>query len=287
LALYRNYDLEFDNPYQRSFSNYQRYKTSIFEDSYWLEDPVYSYLYSGNPQPQAEEGVFVSSRYQFHRSFVGTLNWDTWTRKADEARYFRTVATIDWRPVFNYRINIRQKWQARGAFDIQHPSPFDSRETRIRVRLRLSKYDQVELLFVNGYTTFSPRPRLTGNAESGYSMTVGSINTPDKALGISFVHNFNDHLKVRGGSVLFQGFIWYFEDTDFRIFNTEAGSLHNWLAFNFRPTNQLAIRFKLSHTIDYPMSRITEGKLDSGEWVSNPLVNKETSDFRIQVDYAL
>ena len=31
LALYRNYDLRYDNPYQRSFSNYQRYKTSIFE----------------------------------------------------------------------------------------------------------------------------------------------------------------------------------------------------------------------------------------------------------------
>ena len=36
--------LEFDNPYQRSFSNYQRYKTSIFEDTYWLEDPVYGFL---------------------------------------------------------------------------------------------------------------------------------------------------------------------------------------------------------------------------------------------------
>ena len=49
LILYRNYDLEFDNPYQRSFSNYQRYKTSIFEDTYWLEDPVYGFLYSGTP----------------------------------------------------------------------------------------------------------------------------------------------------------------------------------------------------------------------------------------------
>ena len=30
LLFYRNYDLEYDNPYQRSFSNYQRYKTSNF-----------------------------------------------------------------------------------------------------------------------------------------------------------------------------------------------------------------------------------------------------------------
>ena len=58
LALYRNYDLKYDNPYQRSYSNYQRYKSTIFEDGYWLEDPIYSYLHSGNPQPQAEEGFF-------------------------------------------------------------------------------------------------------------------------------------------------------------------------------------------------------------------------------------
>ena len=108
LALYRDYDLEFDNPYQRSFSNYQRFKTSILEDSYWLEDPIFSFLSSGNPQPQSEEGVFVSSRYQFHRSMVGPLNWDTWNRKADNAKYYRTVAALDWRPAFNFRIKIRQ-----------------------------------------------------------------------------------------------------------------------------------------------------------------------------------
>ena len=102
VALYRNYDLEYDNPYQRSYSNYQRFKTSIFEDTYWLEDPIYSFLYTANPQPQAEEGFFISSRYQFHRSMVGTLNWDTWNRKADNSKYYRTVASIDWRPVFNF-----------------------------------------------------------------------------------------------------------------------------------------------------------------------------------------
>ena len=46
LILYRDYDLDFDNPYQRSFSEYRRYKSSIFEDPYWLEDPIYYNLYS-------------------------------------------------------------------------------------------------------------------------------------------------------------------------------------------------------------------------------------------------
>ena len=31
LLVHRNYDLGFDNPYQKSFSEYPRYKSSIFE----------------------------------------------------------------------------------------------------------------------------------------------------------------------------------------------------------------------------------------------------------------
>ena len=57
-----DYDLGFDNPYQKSFSEYQRYKSSIFEDEWWLEDPIYTYLYKFNPQPQAEKGTYIESR---------------------------------------------------------------------------------------------------------------------------------------------------------------------------------------------------------------------------------
>ena len=111
LVVYRDYDLEFDNPYQRSFSNYQRYKGTIFEDTFYLEDPVYGFLYSGQAQPQSEKGLYVNSRYQPHRALVISGDFDTWTRAADQARYFRTVMRLQYRPVFNVRFNIRHKWQ--------------------------------------------------------------------------------------------------------------------------------------------------------------------------------
>ncbi len=288
LALYRDYELGFDNPYQRSFSNYQRFKTTIFEDSFWLEDPVYSYLYSGNPQPQSEKGTFLSGRYQFHRDFVGTFNWDTWTRAADDARYFRTVATIDWRPAFNYRVNIRQKWQARGSMDVGHPSPFDSRETRIRIRLRMSGFDQAELLYSFGHTTFSPRPRLTDNGiVPGADVTVGNVNAPDETIGFSITHNFDKFMKISGGSLLIKGFLWNFEDTDFRIFNSESGALHHWIAFTNHPTPTLSVKFKFSYTHDQPFTRITEGQISTGQWISNPTVIHQSTDFRVQLDYAI
>ena len=286
VALYRNYDLEYDNPYQRSYSNYQRFKTSIFEDAYWLEDPIYSFLYTANPQPQAEEGFFISSRYQFHRSMVGTLNWDTWNRKADNSKYYRTVASIDWRPVFNFRIKLRQKWQARGAFDIQHPSPFYSRETRIQARLRMSRYNQFEILYSNGYTTFSPRPRLTDSAIGG-EMMVGDIGSPDETMGISFTHHADEHFSVKGGVLYINGFLWYFEDTDFRIFNSESGAVHTWASVDLKPTSLFRIMLKVSHTADASSTRVVDAQAPDGTWVRNPQVTHEDLDFRIQVNYAL
>ena len=64
-----DYDILYDNPYQRSFSEYQFGKTTILEDSYWLDDPIFENLYSNNPRPQAERGLYIESRYQFHNFY--------------------------------------------------------------------------------------------------------------------------------------------------------------------------------------------------------------------------
>jgi len=285
LLVYRNYDLEFDNPYQRSFSNYQRYKTSIFEDTYWLEDPVYGFLYSGNPQPQSEEGIFLSSRYQAHRSIVLRCNIDAWNRHADDTRYYRTVLNLEWRPVFNYRIYIRQKWQERGQFNIFHPSPYDSRETVVRFLLRLSNYDNLQLIYIRGNTTFSPRPRLT-DSESGSDMLVGDIGSPDISIGFSLTHNMDDKFTVKGGSVFVKGFIWYIEDTDFRIFDSQSGAIHNWISMRFRPIESLSINLKYTITDHFATTTITEAQTSSGNWIDNPMVSNKQSNYRIQVDYA-
>ena len=123
-----------------------------------------------------------------NRSLITTLNWDSWNRKADNSKYYRIVSTFNWRPVFNYRFKLRQKWQARGAFNIAHPSPYYSRETRLTVQLRLSKFNSVELLYSNGNTTFSPRPRLTDNSMMGETM-VGDVGSPDESIGFNFLES--------------------------------------------------------------------------------------------------
>ena len=285
LALYRNYDLDYDNPYQRSFSNYQRYKTTILEDSYWLEDPAYAFLYTANPQPQAEEGLYIYSRYQIHRNITANFQSDHWTRKADEAKYYRTVLSLQWRPVFKYRIYLRQKWQARGDYDIFHPSPYYSRETRVRVKMMLSNYNELEFLYALGYTTFSPRPRLT-DGPYGEDMQVGDIGSPDKTMGITLKYNLNDRFKIRTGSLYIKGFTWYFGDNDFRIFDSDFGAFHHWASIYALVNNSLSFNFKVSFTSDHPMTNITEAQTESGNWVNNPWTSNNQIDYRIQVDYA-
>ena len=285
LLLYRNYDIDYDNPYQRSFSNYQRYKTSILEDSYWLDDPAYAFLYTANPQPQAEEGFYINSRYQFHRNITGILQSDHWTRKADDAKYFRTVVSLQWRPVFKYRVYLRQKWQARGTFDIFHPSPYYSRETRIRVKMLLSNYNELEFLYARGYTTFSPRPRLT-DGPSGEDMVIGDIGSPDRTIGISLKYNVNEKFKIRTGSLYVTGFTWYFGDNDFRIFDSDFGAFHHWLSFHSLVNQRLSFNFKVSFTSDHPMTNITEAQTEEGNWINNPWVSNKQFDYKIQVDYA-
>lgn len=289
MVLYRDYDLGFDNPYQRSFSNYQRYKSSIFEDEFYLKDPVLSYLYTGAAQPQAEKGVFVSSRYQIHRSWVLTTNFDTWTRVADGSRYYRTVATAEYRPTFNYRFNVRQKWQARGSFNIFSPTGYENRETIIRARMRLSGFDQLQIRYVNSKTLFDPRRRLTIDLASGGDArsAVGQAASPGNALGFDLTHNFTPMFKVIGSVVYYKGFFWNFEDTDFRVFDSATGSMRWWVTVFSRLGNHWAIRAKLSKDESSAISNYAYPDANYDRYVHKGISwFGEGTDFRLQLDYA-
>lgn len=290
MVLYRDYDLGYDNPYQRSFSNYQRYKSSIFEDEFYLKDPILAFLYTGASQPQAERGIYVSSRYQIHRAWVLTANFDTWTRVADGSHYYRTVATAEYRPTFNYRFNVRQKWQARGSFNIFSPTGYENRETIIRMRMRLSGFDQLQIRYMNSMTQFNPRRRLTVDLASGLSNVspVGQAGSPANALGFDLTHNFTPMFKLIGSVMYYKGFFWNFEDTDFRVFDSPNGSMRWWITGFSRLGNHWAIRAKLSWDEGAALSNYAYGKeqydprvLDKGtSWFG------EAVDFRLQLDYA-
>ncbi|HJN68570.1 MAG TPA: helix-hairpin-helix domain-containing protein [Candidatus Marinimicrobia bacterium] len=295
LVVYRDYDLAFDNPYQRSFSNYQRYKGSIFEDTFYLEDPIYGFLYSGQAQPQSERGFYVYSRYQAHKSLVLTADFDTWTRAADNARYYRTVVRGQFRPVFNVRFHLRHKWQKRGGMNALDPSAFFSQETIMRSQIRLSRYNQVELIWIKSWVDFTNRRRLTLDLDTGGEnpSMVGSAGTGSEGLGFKVTHNFSKRLKVMSQVLLYNGFIWNFEDTDFRVFDSQTDALRFWVSIFSRLNDHWAVRLKWTMDTGDPVTNYAFEPSDPTSQYPDQRINWSTitgqnkaMDIRIQVDYA-
>ncbi|MFO7842067.1 MAG: hypothetical protein R6V48_07965 [Fidelibacterota bacterium] len=288
LALYRSYDLGYDNPYQRSFSNYTRYKTTIYEDIYYLQDDAYGFLYSGTSQPQAEKGFYYSTRYQLSRALILNMEHDIWERVADRAKYNRLVARVEYRPVFNYRIRLRHKWQSRYRDNFFTSNVYRSYETILGNEFYLSRFDRIDFELIFGYTEFSPRARLVYTTAGGRSL-VGNAGSPSRAIRAGFTHNFNDYFKIIGSAMLYNGFIWNFEDTDFRVTNSPVDSFRGWLTLYSRITENLSLRFK--YTVDTRMdqSNIVESyiELDDGSrlQLDNTYYRLATNDFRLQVDY--
>jgi DNA uptake protein ComE-like DNA-binding protein len=288
LALYRSYDLAFDNPYQRSFSNYARYKTTIYEDIYYLMDDAYGFLYSGSSQPQSERGFYYSSRFQLSRSLILNLEHDIWERVADLAKYNRLVARMEYRPVFNYRIRLRQKWQSRYNENFFTSNVYRSYETILTNEFRLSRFDKLYFDLIYGYTEFSPRARLVYTTSGGASM-VGNAGSPSRGIRAGFTHNFNDRFKIIASGMVYNGFVWNFEDTDFRVSNSPVDAFRGWITLYSRITDNLSLRFKYTIDTRLDQDNIVEAyiMLDDGSQLqlSNLNYNVGTNDFRLQLDY--
>ncbi|HFE65465.1 MAG TPA: hypothetical protein ENK14_13785, partial [Caldithrix sp.] len=253
MGLYRDYALEFDNPYQRSFSNYRRFKRTIYEDYFYLQDPQYGQLYTNNPQPQPEKGFYFYTRYQINRKFVLTLDYNNWRRVSDDATQHRLVGTLDFRPIFPVRINLRQKYQGREVLNNQTIEYFENFEFRGRLRVRLSRYDELGALYMSSLTKFRPRPRFLFPVATGedlrYDNIAGNIGSPAEALGGFFTHNFNRWLKIKGFLGYYKGFFWNFEDTQFQVMDSRRGSMRYWISVYSRISSQISMRLK--YTRDY------------------------------------
>lgn len=288
LFLYRDYDVAFDNPYQRSFSNYSRYKSTIFEDIYYLNDPTYGFLYTGTAQPQSEKGFYFSTRYQLSRSLIMNLEHDIWQRVADGAKYNRLVGRLEYRPVFNYRIRLRQKWQARYKDNYLSTNLYKSYETILTNQFNLSSFDRLAVDIIYSYTEFSPRARLVYTTAGGSSY-VGSAGSPSRGIRATFTHNVNKRFKVLGSAMVYNGFIWNFEDTDFRITDSPVDAFRGWLTLYTRLTDNMSLRFK--YTVDTSMDQDNivgaYVQLDDGSTyqISTLMHRVSTHDFRLQLDY--
>jgi DNA uptake protein ComE-like DNA-binding protein len=299
LALYRDYDLGYDNPYNRAFSETNRYDGTLLGDEYRLWNPLFSYLGEGDPQSKAEKGWFFTTRYQINRAFtINYVEYDRYRRKTDNAQMQRLTASLEYRPIFPVRIRVRQRYSDRDGVAKEDVRDFRGWDTRFEFRFFLSQYDRLDFLYSTTNVLFGPRPRLSGSDDgvpaSSYtdpSTTLGTRAIPGQAFQSKFTHNFNPGLSVTWSSEIYDQFLWNFEDNEFLAFDGTA--YRNWFLVRSRISNALSWRLKYTVDSQLPVTYLdirnygnpTTSPVFSAESGANSNCKDATNSFRFQLDY--
>jgi DNA uptake protein ComE-like DNA-binding protein len=287
LALFRNHDLGFDNPYSRGFSNYRKFRGTILEDFWYLKDPMYGMLAVNSPAPQAERGFYITTRYRLTNNIIPSLEYDRWTRLADGAGYSRFIGKLEWRFLHPLRFKIRQQWQGRHADNSLTPMSYHLDETRIELEMRLSNYNMVEFMYIRGGTGWPPRPRLVGNvAPDGGHPVEGQAFMPNNSILMRVIHNFNDKFNMSLGAIAYDGFVWYFEESEFMPIDGR-NSVKVWINFQERISDRLWLEIKAAWDRGEPLTNVDIRQYNQpyGNDIDYDFLVGKHNYFRIQLDY--
>jgi hypothetical protein len=290
LVLYRDYDIGYDNPYNRAYSEDAKYEQTLMDgNAFRLRNPYWALMGMGEPQAKAERGWYFNTRYQFTRQFTLTgLEYDTWTRKADGADEKRLTVRAEYRPIFPLRFRIRHRLSSRHEQRPDDIRTFDSWDSRIEMRVYLSAYDNLDFLYSTSNVKFATRPRLNAPAQGGNTAdnTVGSRGIPATALQASLSHNFSDYLSAKFSTEIYDGFLYNFEDNEFVV--TDGVGYRNWFLLRSRLSTNVSWRFKW--TTDHQLARTYVDIRNYGDLLSpTPDATNARGDqtsYRFQLDYS-
>lgn len=200
--LFRHYDISYDNPFFRGFSEYRRFEDTPFEKPYALLDPEYVTIYD-DPTPKPEQGVYFETRYQITRNIILTKAYvDIFRNLAHNLVNKRGYIEVEFQPVWPVRIRFAQKFIRKHLPRPILPTLSKTNESTIRIFFFLSNYDalRVETRFGNVDLTAADGDDLILNG--GF-------------LAFSYEHNFLKGFSVEGGVALWStdGMSqWIFED---------------------------------------------------------------------------
>jgi len=286
LAIYRDYDVGFDNPYSRAFSNDSRYEMTLLDSDYRLVDNHYAWLESGTAQPKAEKGLYLDMRYKFSRNLALTgLQVDQWTRKADGADLQRYTVKGEYQPIFNLRFNVRHRYSSRSENDPNDVRAFRNWETRWGVRLLMSDRNNLGFTYLTANVMFPPRARLGGTAEPGAGdPSVATAGSRAQAFEARYEHTLAPGLVVTIGSSIYDGFFWNFEGNEFVLL--DGKSFRNWLNIESRLSDRLLCQLKVTrdHNLPLDIDAREFGDPFGNDPDASRMPNDETK-VRLQMDY--
>lgn len=291
LALYRDYDVGYDNPYSRGFSEDTRYEGTILDgNAFRLRNPYWAQLSRYLPQPKAERGWYFNARYQFSRPLIlSGLEYDTWTRKADDADLRRFVVRLEYRPTFPIRLRVRHSDSGRHDQRPDDIRGYHAWDTRVELIANLSQYDQIRFMYSTANVTFAERGRLSGPASGGdvTGDTTAVRGEPGQAVQAAFTHNINDFLSFTFSTQVYDGFLYNYEDNEFSVM--DGRGFRNWFLMRSRLSDRLSWRFKWTN--DHQVTKTYVDFRDFGNLVPPTPDTSNAPDsrswFRLQLDYSL
>ncbi|MCK4642854.1 helix-hairpin-helix domain-containing protein [bacterium] len=220
LALYRDIDVDFDNPYSRPFAENPKFNDTFFEKaSYKFLNPFFGNVFYQSPGSQPEQGFYLETRFQLSRNLtISRAYIDLWRRKADNRPSLRFQGDLEYRPIFALRINFKQKFLWNKLDNSDARSVSNSSETTIRIRGRLSQYDQLGFEYMYTYTNLPPYPYLSNPAEANIdNMVVGSEKLFGHLYTVTYSRHFTKTFDLRMDITFWDSpssSMWDWEDTN-------------------------------------------------------------------------
>ena len=292
LTMFRHYDLDFDNPYQRSFGESERFDDTVLERlTYGLRNTLLTDLYLNSVQPSAERGFYFETRYQFHRMFTITKAYlDLWERLSDVRRGIRFQGTLEFKPIHQLRFQLRHKVQIKRDDEIEDRGKSQSNETQFTVVTYLSNYDQIAFGICYGKVLQPPYLSILSDPAfaSAPSLAEAITTTDGEMLSFDYTHNFNENLKVKGSVAIWEAYgasFWDFEDVELDFDQSDRGFKY-WLSVQSRISNNifLTLKFKYKQFMTRQLEFRDYNEIpDEGEWYFDRVENKETT-IRMQLD---
>jgi len=204
LLLRRHYDVDYDNPYSRGFSEQTKFDDTILEKEYRLIDPVYKQLVN-YPAPKAEDGTYIETRWQISRQFTITRAYiDFWRNLAYGLDNVRFQGELEYRPVFPLRFRLKQKYQTKYLPKSAEATRSNTRETTLRTFCTLTDRDYFNVELRYGEV------RLTPSTLYGSNTLMSGVY-----VASNWQHNFSPNWDLKAGIASWRTDAmsqWIFED---------------------------------------------------------------------------
>jgi DNA uptake protein ComE-like DNA-binding protein len=201
-VLYRHFDVAYDNPFNRGFSEYRRFEDTPFERPYALVDPEYASMYD-DPAPKPEEGIYLETRYQLTRNLlISRAYLDIYKNLSHDLLNQRGYFEFEYQPIWPVRLRFSQKISRKYLPRDVQPTLSTTYETALRSFFYLPNFDALRVEARFGMVGLTARDAEDLVLDGGF-------------LSFSFEHNFSEAFSVEGGFALWKtdGMSqWIFED---------------------------------------------------------------------------